>query len=94
MFDIGGPQTTTKSPSGGGGHGIGGGGVFIILLIVLAFVYFVGFALFYRFHQQKSGAELIAHRTFWFALPGYARDGAVYAYRRVTNKGDTPYQQF
>jgi hypothetical protein len=50
--------------------------------------------LFYRFHQQKSGAELIAHRTFWFALPGYARDGAVYAYRRVTNKGDTPYQSF
>ncbi len=91
IFDIDTPQTTTKSPSGGGG-GIAGGVVFIIILIVPTFSYFVGFALFYRFHQQKSGVELIPHRTFWVALPGYARDGVVYVYRRVSSKGGTPYQ--
>jgi hypothetical protein len=42
--------------------------------------------------MEKSGADLVAHRTFWAALPGYAKDGAVHVYRRVAGKGDTPYQ--
>jgi len=93
IFSIGGPQpSTTKSPGGGGGTGIGGGTVFIIILLVLVFVYFVGFASFYRFHHQRTGVELIAHRTFWFSLPGYAKDGAVFVYRRVSNKGGDSYQ--
>lgn len=83
------PHSTTKSPDGDRGHGIGGGGVFIIILIVLAVVYFVGFALYYRFRLQRSGAELIAHRTFWASLPGYAKDGAVFVYQRATSKGST-----
>ncbi len=92
-FIIGGPQPTTKSPGpAGGGGGISGGTVFIIILLVLIFVYFVGFAVFYHVREQKSGLELIAHRTFWASLPGYAKDGAVYAYRRVANKGADPYQ--
>ncbi|UJR08149.1 hypothetical protein I4U23_012425 [Adineta vaga] len=84
------PQpTTTKSPGGGGGGGLGGGGAFIIILLVLAFVYFVGFALYARFRLERSGVELIPHRTFWVALPGYAKDGVVYLYSRVTNKTTT-----
>ena len=83
------PQTSTKSPGGGGGGGLGGGAAFIIILLVLAFVYFVGFALYYRFRLQRTGTELIPHRTFWVALPGYAKNGAVYVYHRVSKKGDT-----
>ena len=88
------PQSTTKNPSGGGGGGgrIGGGTVFIIILIVLAFVYLVGFALFYHFRHQRHGVELIPHREFWTGLPGYARDGATYVFRRATGKGDANYQ--
>lgn len=87
-----GPGTTTKKPSGGGGGGgIGGGAVFVIILLVLVFVYLVGFALFYRLRQQKSGLDLIPHRTFWASLPGYAKDGGVYVYQRVTGKGNSNY---
>lgn len=90
---LAGPQPTTKKPSGGGGGGgIGGGTVFIIILIVLAFVYLVGFALFYHFRHQRRGVELIPHREFWTGLPGYARDGATYVFRRATGKGDANYQ--
>ncbi|CAF1285472.1 unnamed protein product [Adineta steineri] len=85
------PQPTTKSPGGGGGGGLGGGGAFVIILLVLAIVYFAGFASYYKFRQQKSGAELIPHRTFWVALPGYAKDGAVYVFRRVSGKGAESY---
>ncbi|CAF3522807.1 unnamed protein product [Rotaria socialis] len=89
----GGPQTTTKSSGGKGGKGgITGGAVFIILLVVLFVVYFIGFAAYYRFRLERTGVELIAHRTFWVGLPSYAKDGAVHIYRRVLNKGDTPYQ--
>ncbi|CAF2813703.1 unnamed protein product [Rotaria sp. Silwood2] len=87
------PDTTTKSSGGGGSSGgITGGAVFIIILCVLLVVYFVGFAVFYRFRLERAGVELIAHRTFWVGLPGYAKDGVVHIYRRVLNKGDTPYQ--
>jgi len=82
-----GPQTSTKPSGGGDGTGIGGGAVFIIILLVLVFVYFAGFAAFYRFRMERSGVELIAHRTFWGALPGYAKDGAVHVYRRIASKG-------
>ena len=89
---LGGPQSTTGKPGGGGGGGVGGGTVFIIILLVLIVVYVVGFAAFYRFRHQRSGLELIPHRTFWTGLPGYARDGAVYVYRRTTGKGEKNYQ--
>jgi hypothetical protein len=93
IFNIGpSPPSTTKSSGGVPNGRIGGGAVFIIILFVLVFVYFVGFALFYRFRMDRSGTELIAHRTFWVALPGYAKDGAIHVYRKVANKGDTPYQ--
>ncbi|CAF1007924.1 unnamed protein product [Adineta ricciae] len=84
------PDTTTKSSKGGGG-GIGGGAVFVLILFILVLVYFVGFALFARFRLQRTGVDLIANRTFWVALPGYAKDGAVYLYGRVANRS-TNYQ--
>ncbi|CAF3675806.1 unnamed protein product [Rotaria sp. Silwood1] len=87
------PETTTKSSGGGGGKsGLSGGAVFIIIICVLLVTYFVGFAAYYRFRLERAGVELIAHRTFWVGLPGYAKDGVVHVYRRVLNKGDTPYQ--
>ena len=52
----------------------------------------MGFAVFYRVRHQRRGLDLIAHRTFWVALPVYARDGVVYLFRRVTGKGDASYQ--
>jgi hypothetical protein len=85
------PGTSTRSPIGPG-TGIGGGAVFIIILLVVAFVYFVGFAAYFRFRHQRTGKELIANRTFWVALPTYAKYGVIYVYRRATGKGDTPYQ--
>jgi hypothetical protein len=97
LFHLGGPQPPSTTKSGGGGGGGGGGGssvggtVFVVLLLVLIFVYFVGFAVYYRIRQQKTGVDLIAHRTFWGGLPGYAKDGAVYVYRRIANKGGDPY---
>jgi hypothetical protein len=55
-------------------------------------VYFIGFAAFYRFRHQRSGVDLIAHRTFWVALPVYAKGGVTYIFRRVTGKGGGEYQ--
>jgi hypothetical protein len=91
LLDLGGPgpQTSPKTPTAGGSSV--GGTVFVVLLLVLLFVYFVGFAVFYRVREQKSGVDLIAHRTFWVALPGYAKDGAVYVYRRIASRGADPY---
>lgn len=89
-LSIPGPQPTTPSSPGGGDNGVGGI-VFIVLLLSLLAIYFVGFGLFYRIRQEKRGADLIAHRTFWIALPGYARDGVVYVFRRIANKGADPY---
>lgn len=98
-FDAGGPTPTppppprTTSSGGGGGGGDGGGGssgtggiVFIVLLLALLAVYFVGFGLFYRYRQNKSGAELIAHRTFWGSLPGLAKDGVVFVFQGIRSK--------
>ena len=76
----------------GSGKGLSGGAIFFILLAVFFVVYFVGFGVFYRFRLQRSGVDLIAHRTFWVALPGYAKDGVVHVYRAVVHRGDTPYQ--
>ncbi len=55
-------------------------------------MYFIGFAAFYRFRHQRSGVDLIAHRTFWVALPVYAKGGVTYIFRRVTGKGGGEYQ--
>jgi len=79
-----------KSGGGGGdgsGSGIPGGAVFLIILLVLLVVYFVGFALFYRIREQKTGADLIAHRTFWVSLPVYAKGGVMCIVHKVTGKG-------
>lgn len=82
----------TKPSGGGGGSTIGAGSVFIIILVVLAVVYLVGFAAYYGIRHQKRGVDLIAHRTFWIALPVYARDGVLYLFHRVTGKGSGAYQ--
>ena len=82
---------TGTKPSGGGSS-IGGGTIFIIFLVVLAVVYLVGFAAYYGVRHQKRGVDLIAHRTFWIALPVYARDGVLYLFHRVTGKGSGAYQ--
>ena len=96
--DLGGPQPTpppprTTTPKGGGGGGGGGGSgggtggiVFIVLLLALLAVYFVGFGVFYRYRQDKSGADLIAHRTFWGSLPGLAKDGVVFVFQGIRSK--------
>ena len=86
------PSTTPGGDDHGSGKGLSGGAIFFILLAVFFVVYFVGFGVFYRFRLQRSGVDLIAHRTFWVALPGYAKDGVVHVYRAVVHRGDTPYQ--
>ena len=82
---------TTKKPKPPGG-GTSGGTVIIIIFLVVAVVYFVGFAAYYRFRLQRSGIDLIAHRTFWVALPSYVRDGTTYTFRRMTGKPAGSYQ--
>ena len=82
-----GPQTSTGTPGGGGGGSSVGGTVFVVILLVGLTVYFVGFALFYRLREQKSGADLIAHRAFWGSLPGLVKEGAAFTFGKVTGKG-------
>lgn len=89
MFSVDTPTTKKPKPAGGA---VSGGTVFIIILLVLAVVYFIGFAAYYRFRLQRSGVDLIAHRTFWVALPSYVKDGATYTFRRATGKPAGSYQ--
>jgi hypothetical protein len=63
------------------------GAVFIIILLVLAVIYLAVFAIYYRFRHQRTGVDLIAHRTFWVALPMYAKGGVTHIFRTVTGKG-------
>ncbi len=83
--------------SGGGGDGgsggvITGGAVFIIILVTVVVIYLVVFAVFNGVRHQRRGVDLIAHRTFWVAVPVYAKDGFRYLFYRVTGKGGGAYQ--
>ncbi|UJR38145.1 hypothetical protein I4U23_030823 [Adineta vaga] len=79
--------------AGGSGGGISGGAVFVIITVSLFSVYFIGFAIYNKFLLKLSGMDIIAHRTFWVALPVYARDGATYVVRRGTGKGGVEYNK-
>ena len=86
------PGVKPTDPPGGGGHGgVPAGAIFIIILVALAVIYLIVFAIYNRFRHQRSGADLIAHRTFWVAVPVYAKDGVRYIFRRATGKGGLEY---
>ncbi|CAF1085215.1 unnamed protein product [Adineta ricciae] len=76
-----------------GGGGLPGGVVFIIILLVLAVVYIIGFAIYNKVRLQRTGLDILPHRTFWVALPVYARDGVIYIFRRATGKGGLEYNK-
>lgn len=82
-----------KIAAGGSGSGLSGGVVFIIILLVVAVVYIIGFTVYNKVRLQRSGLDILPHRTFWVALPVYARDGVTYIFRRATGKGGLEYTQ-
>ncbi|CAF1110450.1 unnamed protein product [Didymodactylos carnosus] len=83
-----------KGPGPGPGKkkGLSGGAVVIIITICLLFVYIVGTISYNKFHLKQTGVELIPHRTFWIALPGYAKDGVVHSYKTIRGGKGTGYQ--
>ncbi len=80
------------SGAGGSGSGISGGLVFIIILIAFAFLYLTVFIILNRVRHQRTGLDLIPHRTFWVAVPGSAKDGVKYLYLRARGKPGLEYQ--
>jgi len=80
-----GPTTTPTTPGGSGGLTFGG--YFLIILPVLLVVYVVVFVLINRFARQQTGLDMLPHRGFWGAIPGYTKDGVMFLVSRVTGKG-------
>jgi hypothetical protein len=74
------------------GGGLPAGAIFLIILVALAVIYLAVFAVYNRFRHQRSGVDLIAHRTFWVAVPVYAKDGVRFLFYKVTGKGAPTYQ--
>ena len=81
------PRCSGSKPSGGGGSSLTGGAIFIIILVVVIVLYLVVFTVINAAVHHKRGVELIPHREFWVASPGYVKDGFLFIIRRSTGKG-------
>jgi hypothetical protein len=86
------PTTTPIPGPPKGGGGVPVGTVILIIIVAVAFIYFVVFALYNRFRLQQTGLDIIPHRTFWVAVPVYAKDGVVFLFRKATGKGGLEYR--
>ncbi|XP_065907281.1 uncharacterized protein [Dysidea avara] len=101
-----------KSGNGGGGGGGGGNGgknhkssndpgVVGIVLLCGAFVVFVTYfivgAVFLRVKHQKSGTDLVIHKSFWKDFPFLVKDGVVFTFSpivRLARKDKEGYSTF
>ncbi|XP_076437068.1 cation-dependent mannose-6-phosphate receptor-like [Babylonia areolata] len=67
------------------GGGISVGSVLLIVFFSLLIVYVVAGVLYMKFVKKSEGKELIPNHSFWTALPGLVKDGALYTFRRVSS---------
>ena len=74
-------------PTPGGSGGLTFGGYFLIILPILLVVYFLVFLGINRFARQQTGLDMLPHRGFWGAIPGYTKDGVMFLVSCVTGKG-------
>jgi len=62
---------------------LSGGWVFVIIVLVVSFVYCVGGIGFKKYRGAESWGEAVPNNTFWFALPGLVKEGAVFFWQRL-----------
>ncbi|CAF3188455.1 unnamed protein product [Rotaria socialis] len=69
--------------------GLSGGAVLLIIVVVLVFIYLITFMSFNKFKREATGLDILPHRSFWISLPGYSKDGVIFIFQKLTNKGAT-----
>jgi len=67
---------------------ISAGSIMIIVFFSVIFLYLVGMVIFLKFVKKSSGKDLIPHRQFWTSIPGLAKDGVLFIFRRSAVKSE------
>jgi len=83
----------------GGSSGLSGGWIFIIVLAVTVPLYVVLGCTYNRKKQNKEGFDACPNAAFWRDLPGLAKDGCVFTFRKLRSLCDksgssTKFDQF
>ncbi|KAK7108940.1 uncharacterized protein [Littorina saxatilis] len=83
--------------SGGNTSGTEGqmstGSYMLILLFVAIFVYLAAGMVFNSTQRHATGLELVPNVTFWRAVPGYIKDGCMFATCNVCGRWKGTYQE-
>ena len=81
------PPPAGHGGKGSGSSGLSPGSIMLIVFFVCITVYLVGGILFNKFYRGANGKEIVPQVDFWIALPGLARDGALFSWNKVRSLG-------
>ncbi|XP_070565871.1 uncharacterized protein [Ptychodera flava] len=82
-----------KEDTGGGDGGLSAGSILCIIALVLVIVYLIGGVLIMKFVKKETGSDLIPNKGFWVSLPGYIKDGFLFAISPCRKGGRDTYNE-